>query len=60
MSLAHLVSFDLAVVVDELNLIKYVSVLKESLFKAHNNELRILEVFPDHLTDVLCVRQVQS
>jgi hypothetical protein len=58
MSLAHLVSFNLAVVVDELNLIEHVGVLKESLFKAHNNELRILEIFPDHLPDVLCVRQV--
>jgi hypothetical protein len=53
------VSFYLAVVVDKLNLIEYVSVLKKSLFKAHDDELGILEVFTDHLADVLCVRKVQ-
>ena len=46
-------ALDLAVVIDEPNLIKHICILEESLLQTHNDELAVLEIPLDHETDVL-------
>ncbi len=43
----------------ELNLVKHVRILEQALFQADNQELRLGEVFADHLPNILRVTQVQ-
>lgn len=55
-----LVPFDLAPIVQELDLIQHIGILKQALLEAHNNKLAVLEVLLDHQPDVLRVVQVQG
>ena len=46
--------------IDELCFEKNVSVVEHPVFEGNHNELRMLEVCSEHLTDVLCVGEIQG
>ena len=46
--------------IDELCFEKNISVVEHSVFEGNHDELRMLEVCSEHLTDVLCVGEIQG
>ena len=54
-ALAHLETVDCAPVLQKLHLEQNTCMLEEALLQRDNDELRVLEVFPDHYSNVLRV-----
>ena len=59
-SISQKLSRDLAGILDKLNLVKHLRILKQPLLQRNDKELRVLEMLGDHDSDILSVRLVKS